>query len=264
MKGAYQLLKRIINYSRRAAARLFLGYSDPVSRSRLEAELKADVFFGFPELLACNYGILAKAQGLGRSMEAKLAVDTDGEPIPWYTYPAIEYIRQLDFSGKNIFEYGCGYSSLYWAGRAGKVCSVDHNAEWIEKIRPLMHSNQRVIMRTERDAYARAIDEFVEPLDVIIIDGVWRNECADRVLKHITPESIIILDNADWYRDVAATLRKSGFFEVSFNGFGPIANFTWSTSLFFPWASAWGKVLGDPKPIGSVKVTKNAENETYW
>jgi hypothetical protein len=33
-------------------------------------------------------------------------VNARGEPVPWYTYPAIDYLRQLDFSDKTVFEYG--------------------------------------------------------------------------------------------------------------------------------------------------------------
>ena len=243
---------------------LLLGYSDPVSQLQVEREIKDKYYFGFPEVLSSNFSILVNGQGLGRSMETKLAVDADGEPIPWYTYPAIEYIKQMDISSKNIFEYGCGYSSLYWAGRAGKVCSVDHNADWIEKIRPLMRANQQVLMRENRDQYARAICEFTDRLDIIVIDGAWRNECVAEVLKRADQETIIILDNSDWYRDVAATLKSNGYFEISFNGFGPIANFTWATSIFLPWNSSWGNGISDPEPIGSVKVTKCKENEEYW
>ena len=31
-----------------------------------------------------------------RSMNEKVCLDRDGNPIPWYTYPAIEYLSQFD------------------------------------------------------------------------------------------------------------------------------------------------------------------------
>ena len=49
-----------------------------------------------------------------RTIDEKVCVDRDGNPLPWYTYPAIEYLSQFDYGEKTIFEFGCGYSSLFW------------------------------------------------------------------------------------------------------------------------------------------------------
>lgn len=35
-----------------------------------------------------------------------------GEEVPWYTYPAIEYLSHLDLSGFRVFEYGSGNSTI--------------------------------------------------------------------------------------------------------------------------------------------------------
>src|SRR5688572_10403591 len=51
-----------------------------------------------------------------------------GQPIPWYTYPAIEFIRQLDFSQSTVFEYGSGNSTMFWAASAARVISVEEDA----------------------------------------------------------------------------------------------------------------------------------------
>ena len=38
-----------------------------------------------------------------RSINEKVCLDRDNNPIPWYTYPAIEYLSQFDYSNKEIF-----------------------------------------------------------------------------------------------------------------------------------------------------------------
>ena len=53
-----------------------------------------------------------------RTIDEKVCMDRDGNPLPWYTYPAIEYLRQFDYKDKKVFEFGCGFSSLFWALRA--------------------------------------------------------------------------------------------------------------------------------------------------
>ena len=70
--------------------------------------------------------------GIERSIDEEVCEDRDGNPIPWYTYPAIEYLAQFDYSDKKIFEYGCGNSSLFWAARAESVTSIEDNPEWFE------------------------------------------------------------------------------------------------------------------------------------
>ena len=44
-----------------------------------------------------------------------------------------EYLSQFDYSDLKIFEYGCGYSSAFWAERAKKVVSVEDKTDWFEK-----------------------------------------------------------------------------------------------------------------------------------
>jgi len=60
-----------------------------------------------------NYGILSRSYGQFRSMQRWECIDADTKPVPWYTYPAIEYIRQLIFTDKAVFEYGSGHSTLF-------------------------------------------------------------------------------------------------------------------------------------------------------
>lgn len=82
----------------------------------------SDKFMKFIEMWQKEYAI-------ERSIDEKVCADKDGNPIPWYTYPAIEYLSQFDYGGKRVFEYGCGYSSLFWAERAAKVISIEDNPE---------------------------------------------------------------------------------------------------------------------------------------
>ena len=79
--------------------------------------------------------VVFQGHGFPRTLESKLPIAADGSPLPWYTYPAIEYFNQLDVSGLNIFEYGSGNSSLYWAHKGANVWSVEHDPVWYETMR---------------------------------------------------------------------------------------------------------------------------------
>src|SRR5665811_522864 len=58
------------------------------------------------------------------------AKSATGAPIPWYTYPAIDFLSQRNFKGKNILEFGGGQSTHWWADRAETVLTVEEDSEW--------------------------------------------------------------------------------------------------------------------------------------
>lgn len=202
------------------------------------------------------YDILAHRQGLSSSIELGRPVAADGSPIPWYTYPAVEYLTQLDARGLTIFEFGCGNSSLFWARKEARVWCVEHNPEWHAAVSAQSFLLQGLALREDKKGYAAAVGETGETFDIIVIDGVWRNECLREALPRLREDGIVILDNSDWYVDVAESLRRAGFFQVDFSGFGPCNTYCWTTSLFFPWRSGLAKRLGHPRPIGGIPVTR--------
>src|SRR5580700_365359 len=46
-----------------------------------------------PQKLLEDFDILAFDQGLLATIQNNLPIDASGAPIPWYTYPAIEYLN---------------------------------------------------------------------------------------------------------------------------------------------------------------------------
>ena len=78
------------------------------------------IFFG-------QYGHTRRIDGM--------PADGAGNFQPWLTYPLIEYLNGFDFSGKDVFEFGSGGSTLYWAARARSVYSVEFDAGWYKVLR---------------------------------------------------------------------------------------------------------------------------------
>jgi len=200
--------------------------------------------------------LLNRAHGHARSVEAKLPVAADGSAVPWYTYPAIEYCNQFDAFGLKIFEYGTGNSSLYWAHKGAHVWCVEHDPAWHQTMRAKSAHLRGLSLRTDKKAYAAAIEEVGEQFDLVVIDGAWRNECAVAALGRLREGGFVILDNSDWYTDVAAFLRSRGFFQVDFSGFGPINAYCWTTSLMLPVRFALSERIRQPHPVGGIEVFK--------
>ncbi len=172
--------------------------------------------------------------------------DQEKNYVPWFTYPAIEALKNWDLSDKRVFEYGSGYSTLFWAARAKEVLSVEHDRAWYEKIVKLAPPNVRLILAPidEKEeptpesleqfkAYAEAIDGCFQ---IIVIDGYARSrvryQCAQMALPHLDSNGLIILDNSDWLPASAMFLRQAELIEVDLSGPVPGNNHSQTTSFF--------------------------------
>ena len=169
--------------------------------------------------------------GLWRSRLEQRVVDKDGSPVPWYTYCAAEYLGSLDWSGRVVFEYGCGQSTLWWAERAKSVTSVEHNADWRQTVSEAAPGNVTLLLET--DEYVHALNGG-GPYDVIVIDGMsqTRNECAAVAPKHLTTGGIVVFDNSDRYPEACRYLRDQDLVQIDFHGPLPLGTQTNTTSLF--------------------------------
>lgn len=68
------------------------------------------------------------------AFDEKQAVDANGEPLPWVTYSFIDFIRDRITKKLNIFEYGSGSSTAFYAKRAASVTSVEHDKDWFDLV----------------------------------------------------------------------------------------------------------------------------------
>lgn len=164
-------------------------------------------------------------------------IDRENQPIPWFTYPAIEFLSHLDFSKMNILEYGSGNSTLWWMNRCQELVSVEHDVEWHKKISEKVSGMPNFCYQLEiaADAYVRRKE--IESSDVVIIDGEFRGECADWVISRVNKDpdglAFVIFDNADWYPNTIQKLRETlGWPQADFHGFGPINSYTWTTTVY--------------------------------
>lgn len=158
--------------------------------------------------------------------------DAGGKPLPWFTYPAIAYLEQLNLSDLNVFEFGSGAGTLYFGRRAREVFSVDRDAAWFQRVGAAAPANVRLLHHPERDDYVNALADAGMAFDLIVIDGAWRRQCAQAALEHLSPQGWIILDNSDWFPRTAADLRAADLIQVDFSGLGPVNAYTWTTTFF--------------------------------
>ena len=183
-----------------------------------------------------SFKVLAYLYGQYISIKKKSSIDSKSNKIPWYTYPCIEYLNNIDFKSKNIFEYGSGNSSIYWSKNAASVTSIESDIDWYNKIKS-EEINFNLQLRDADKSYEESITESQTKYDVIIIDGNRRNECSRIISRYCNIDSnagfMFILDNSDRYTEICAYFRNElNLIEIDFHGFGPINNYIWTTSIF--------------------------------
>jgi hypothetical protein len=177
--------------------------------------------------------ILMRGHGHLASLRDGVAVDCAGLPVPWFTYPAIEFLRQLDFSTMSIFEFGSGQSTLFWEQRARRVVSVESNEHWYASVKGRVGPRVTLTLANGAKEYAGALSACDGKFDVIVVDGVFRAECCEAAGEKLNAGGMVILDNSERYPELAARLRAAGLLQVDMNGFGPVNDYTWTTSFFF-------------------------------
>ncbi len=203
-----------------------------------------------PEYVTGACHIFEIQYGHFESVRKQRAIDGQGQAIPWFTYPAIDYFDQLDFRQKHMLEWGSGHSSLFFSARVEKLYSIEHDGEWFDQVKRFTIRNQELVL-ADKSVYASFPRTFDRTFDIILIDGVERHACGNVALELLAPGGLIILDNSDRYPDISETFRRNDLIEVDFHGFGPINNYTWTTSIFLTRDFALAPVTRQPKiPIG--------------
>jgi len=241
------------NIDRRSLWTWLVPQPDITAAQIEEAAAEHNVVAVPPErvFLASVAHILEEQYGLARSIRERQPVDAGGQPLPLYTYPAIHYLDTLDWSDADIFEFGAGFSTLWWATRSKTITAVDTDPAWADLLRQRAPAQVRVATVAEREIQTAL--EAHGSFDVIAIDcAANRFEVARAAVGHLKPGGIILLDNSEWYYNTAALLRDASLIQVDFAGFKPTEFYTSVTSLFIgPGFRARPKHLPHPPyPLG--------------
>lgn len=179
-----------------------------------------------------------KATGWIKSVEKGIPSDSRGNPLPWMNYSAIAFLDGRLNKSMSLFEYGSGYSTLYWANKVGSVTSVEYNESWYEEIKKSKPGNVQLIYQEiePNGKYCRTINNYAGgEYDIVVVDGRKRVECAQMALSKISPSGVIILDDAhrEEYQEIFARLKSEGFSSIVFEGLKPAGNRLDATAIFY-------------------------------
>jgi|TARA_B110000196_G_scaffold315010_1_gene323955 hypothetical protein len=173
---------------------------------------------------------LRNEYGFLESSRNNVPVSGYKEIMPLYTYPCYEYLRSINWENSNIFEYGCGYSTVWWANMNTNIYGVEDNQEWVNKVN--LNNKYKISVEKELEPYTKSIYKHKIDFDVIVIDGSFRTKCVEPALNCLAEGGIIVLDNCDNNPRAKELLDKSDLLPVHFHGFKPIHVDTETTSCY--------------------------------
>ncbi|MBB5439754.1 hypothetical protein HDC92_003450 [Pedobacter sp. AK017] len=167
----------------------------------------------------------------------KSAIDQDGKPIAWVTYSFIDFIKDRISKQHDIFEFGSGNSTLFYAGMARSVYSVEHDRDWFEKSSKINLPNVNMIHcnLVPGGDYCKSALATGKKFHVIIVDGRDRVNCCKQAIDALTEDGVLVLDDSERpvYAEVHTFLQQHGFKYLPFSGMAPGVIISKYTSVFY-------------------------------
>lgn len=175
--------------------------------------------------------------GWFQSFQKKESIDKNGKPLAWCTYSFLYFIEPRLKNYFQIFEYGCGNSTIWYANKVKSIKSVEHDSDWLNKIKHKMPSNSVIVYRNlEYDGdYSKEIGIDGTKYHIAIIDGRDRNNSMLNALNHLTHDGVIVFDNTHLkqYQSSINEAVSRGFKKIDFYGMAPIIPNNSCTSIIY-------------------------------
>ncbi len=160
------------------------------------------------------------------------------EAVPWFTYQMIDFLSERLKKDMDVFEFGCGYSTFFYAAKCRSVKSVEHDLEWYYRIDRIKPENVEIshIELVYGGEYCSSVLKTDMLFDVICVDGRDRVRCACNAVKALKKDGVIIFDDSRRkdYKEAYVYLKQQGFRRIDFKGLIPsLVNSLGCTSVFY-------------------------------
>jgi len=178
--------------------------------------------------------IIQVLYGNSASIKQKRPVDREGNPLPWFSYPAIEQLKAWDLSSYTLFEYGAGNSTLFFSNRCRRLTSVESLRSWYEELRASALPNTTLYYCDTKDSYVQSIHRENLHYDIIILDAKpeFRSHCIENAFSRLKDSGVIILDDSSRYENAARYFETVGLTRIDYTGIAPFEFYAQTTSFF--------------------------------
>jgi hypothetical protein len=193
------------------------------------AKLKVLLSLGFKGYLA--------EKGWFDAYSTKSAIDENGNPMAWVTYSFIDFIKERINKQLDIFEFGSGNSTIFYAGLANSVYAVEHDKDWFQKNSAVNLANVKMIHcdLVPGGDYCKSAITTGMKFHMIIVDGRDRVNCCIQAVQSLTENGVVVLDDSERpeYQEAHAFFKAGGFRHIPFSGMAPGAIVSKCTSVFY-------------------------------
>ena len=173
-----------------------------------------------------------------------MAVDENGNNIPWFSYSAVDFLQKYCQQHQNlqVFEFGSGSSTLFFQRKKYRTFSLETSKTWFniitQKLSALMSgawqenyfSNQNkingaVVFLLENAYQNPNYYQFLpqnfnskQQFDIILVDSLHRLQCVLHSLEFLKPEGLLIVDDFERknYHKIAQYLTEKNFYQQNF------------------------------------------------
>ena len=188
-------------------------------------------------LLSQYHSGYLKEQGWFNSFLSGLPVDKSNHPIPWLSYPCVDFLKDRLNKKLSVFEFGSGSSTIFYSSRVNKIISVEHNKSWYEKIKKdLPENTQLLFYEFHPDGeYCKSIKSQNEMFDIIIVDGMDRVNAIINSFEALTENGVLILDDSERieYKTGVEKIIKRGYKRIDFWGISAAELYKKCTTIFY-------------------------------
>lgn len=203
---------------------------------RLSLYIKA-----YQKLIKASSNSYLYSTGWIRSLQEGKPVDRFGSPLPWMNYPVVSFLKERITTDHSMFEFGSGYSTLFYANLCKSIISVEHDEKWLGEIKPELPENSKIILcpKDQDGEYCRSamkVSRMSEaPFDLIVIDGADRTNCMKQSMQALSSRGVFILDDTDGktFSECKIIAEKEGFRYINFQGLKPTGKHNESTAIFY-------------------------------
>ena len=143
--------------------------------------------------------------------------------LPWFGDEAVEWLHGYLKPAMNVFEWGTGGSTLFFAERAASVVAVEHDPAWHAQVQSVLRrrrvrnaqlllreptpmpsvpeayrSTEERFVRHSFQSYAEAIDVYGDEFfDLVSVDGRARPGCMKHAVRHVRPGGCLLLHDSE-------------------------------------------------------------------